>query len=98
MSLGQPQPHVCVSAVMTKEVHTLNTPRSRRKLVLTATAHDWVLVVRAHRRHVHHCGHDEIWRESANTTLLKIHDCFWCSLTQCFYVFVFFCINTTTKY
>ena len=71
MCLGQPQPHVCVSAVMTKEVHTLDTPRSCRKLVLTAAAHDWVLVVRAHCRHVHHCGHDEIWRESADTTLLE---------------------------
>lgn len=56
---------------MTKEVHTLDTSRSRRKLVFTATAHNWVLVVRAHCRYVHHCGHDEIWRESANTTLLE---------------------------
>ena len=70
MSLGQPQPHVRVSAVMAKEVHALDTPRSRRKLVLAAAAHDWVLVVRAHGRHVHHGGYDEIWRESANTALL----------------------------
>ena len=70
MGLGQPQPHVRVPAVMTEEVHTLDAPRSRRKFVLTTTAHDWILVMRAHRCNVHHGGDHEIWRESADTAFL----------------------------
>lgn len=62
---------MCISTVMAQEVHTFNTPRSRRKFVFTAAAHDWVLVMRAHSRHVHHGSDHEIWRESADTALLR---------------------------
>ena len=60
-----------IPTVMAEEVHTFNTPRSRRKFVFTAAAHDWVFVMRAHSRYVHHGSDHEIWRESADTALLK---------------------------
>ena len=71
MSLGQSKPRVRIPTVMTKKIHALNTPRSRRKLVLTTAAHDWVPVMRTYCRHVHHGGNHEIWRESSDSALLE---------------------------
>ena len=62
---------MCISTVVAEEVHTFNTPRSRRKFVFTAAAYDWVFVMRAHSRYVHHGSDHEIWREGADTALLK---------------------------
>ena len=56
---------------MAEKVHAFDAPCSCRKFVFAAAAHDWVLVVGAHCRHIHHGGYHEIWRESADTTLLK---------------------------
>ena len=56
---------------MAEKIHAFDAPRSRRKFVFAAAAHDWILVVGAHCRHIHHGGYHEIWRESADTTLLK---------------------------
>ena len=60
-----------ISAVMAKEIHTLNAPRSRSELFLTTAALDGVFVMRAHRCYIHHGGDHKIWRESANTALLR---------------------------
>ena len=71
VSLSQPQSHMGISAVMAKEIHTLNAPRSRSELFLTTAALDGVFVMRAHRCYIHHGGDHKIWRESANTALLR---------------------------
>lgn len=75
VSLSQPQSHMGISAVMAKEIHTLNAPRSRSELFLTTAALDGVFVMRAHRCYIHHGGDHKIWWESANTALRENHIC-----------------------